>query len=192
MSIDDELQPPLAFTGVRVMVALLAGICAVHLVFALMSYSSLPEKIPMHFNAAGVPDAFASRGVGSWFLLWFVSAGMGLLFTAFSLTLHTMPERYLSLPRKQAFLALPAAAKSRVWAVAAFHILVFIAIFMLVFFVAHVSTALVARGALDRLPVWWLLPGLVASIVQTVVLTVRLLDVVNREIDEHERSGTRR
>ena len=132
--------------------------------------------------------ADAPRGVASWFLLWFVSAGMGALFAGFSLKMHAMPERYLNLPRKQAFLSLPPEAKGRVWAVAAFHMLVFTAIFMLVFLTLHVFTALVAFEMVDRLPVAWLLAGIAASIAETLVMTIRLLNTVNSELGRYART----
>ena len=178
---------PFTIARVRAMVAALAGICATHLVFAVVCYGSLPDSIPFHFDAAGKPDHYAPLGVGSWFLLWFISAGIGALFGGFSLKIHTMPERYLSLPRKQAFLSLPPEAKARVWAVAAFHLLVFTAISMLIFLILHIFAALVAFEVVDRLPVVWLLAGIGASIAEAMVMTVRLLKVVNAEIDRNAR-----
>ena len=55
---------------------------ALHLLHLWLSYTSLPDTIPTHFNAAGQADGFGSKS--SIWSLWFVSLGLYLMFTALS------------------------------------------------------------------------------------------------------------
>ena len=68
---------------------------ALHLIYLWLSYTSLPDTIPTHFNAAGQPDDFGSKN-GIW-SLWFVSLGLYAMFTALSFvplrsSLWNLPE----------------------------------------------------------------------------------------------------
>ena len=55
---------------------------ALHLIYLWLSYTSLPDTVPTHFNAAGQADDFGSKN--SIWSLWFVSLGLYLMFTALS------------------------------------------------------------------------------------------------------------
>ncbi|MDX5426685.1 MAG: DUF1648 domain-containing protein [Bacteroidota bacterium] len=51
-------------------------------------YSSLPERIPIHFNAAGIPDGFSQRGS-----LWIIAGINTFLYVGMSL-LTKVPHIY--------------------------------------------------------------------------------------------------
>ena len=60
--------------------ALTFTLLALHLLYLWLSYTSLPDTVPTHFNAAGRADDFGSRD--SIWALWFVSLGLYAMFTA--------------------------------------------------------------------------------------------------------------
>ena len=53
---------------------------ALHLLYLWLSYTSLPDTVPTHFDAAGQADDFGPRS--SIWSLWFVSLGLYSMFTA--------------------------------------------------------------------------------------------------------------
>ncbi len=176
---------PIEFRSVWVMVRVLYALGAAHGLFALLVFVRLPERIPIHFDLAGNPDGFAGTSLGSWFLLWFTSVGCGVLFGWFSLRLDRIRPSYYSLPRRDEFIALPAPAKSRVFAAISFHMLVFTGIFMLFFFAMHICMALAALQILDGMPNGVVYGGIAVVTIDTIVLTVRIVAAINREIDQY-------
>ncbi len=176
---------PIEFRGVWVMTRVLFALGAAHGLFALLTFTSLPETIPIHFDVAGNPDGFTGASFGGWFLLWFTSIGCGVLFGWFSLRLDRIRPSYYSLPRRDEFVALPAPARSRVYAAISFHMLVFTGIFMLFFFALHVGMALAAHKIVDELPNTLVYGGSAVILIDTIVMTARIVSAVNREINRH-------
>ncbi len=68
---------------------------------AWANYASLPDTIPTHFNAPGLPDEWGSRQ--SIFAFPAFGAFMYLLLTAFNIWLALVknPKRYINLPKKR-------------------------------------------------------------------------------------------
>jgi uncharacterized membrane protein len=68
---------------------------------AWANYASLPDTIPTHFNAQGLPDEWGSRQ--SIFAFPAFGAFMYLLLTAFNIWLALVknPKRYINLPKKR-------------------------------------------------------------------------------------------
>jgi uncharacterized membrane protein len=166
-------------------VLLLIGV--LHGVFSVLVYSTLPSKIPIHFNAGGHPDAFAEGKSLSWFTLFFVSAGMAVLFYLIVATMHRMPLKYISIPRRDEFIALPEERRVRVLGVVAFHMLVLGAICMIIFLGIHVITALVAHKIMDGLPVLFTASTLIATLAETAIMVWSIYRAVNREVDANAR-----
>jgi uncharacterized membrane protein len=52
--------------------------------YTLTVYKSLPDQIPVHFNAAGQPDRFDSKETGAFITLW-IMLGMGVMFAVLPL-----------------------------------------------------------------------------------------------------------
>ncbi|MCP4676531.1 MAG: DUF1648 domain-containing protein [Deltaproteobacteria bacterium] len=184
---DTKGKSPIEFQAVRMAALGLIIIIVAHGLFAGLAYGSLPETIPIHFDASGNPDGFAGASIGSWFLMWFVSLGCGLLFGVFSLKLDTIPPRHLSMPRRDEFLALPTPARCRVLAAISFHMLVFTGILMLFFLSMHVCMALAAHGIVKKLPVMLMYGGVFVILLDTILMTVRIVSAVNREINDRVR-----
>ena len=80
-------------------------VLVIWIVLAWTAFDSLPERIPTHFNATGIPDGFMERSVFSWFLLPLIAGVSALLIWFSSHFTNTNPERW-NVPNKKAFLAL--------------------------------------------------------------------------------------
>lgn len=184
---DDEtgLMKPLDSAAVRSALKAVFALAMVHGALALATFAWLPERVPVHFNAAGEPDGFAGAGIGSWFTLWFVSVGLGAGMSWISLRIDRFPARYVNLPRKEEFLSLPARARSRVMASVSFHILVMTGLIMAFMFCLHVAIALHIHGALGRLPVTLIAAGIALPLLYTAVMMARVSTAISREIDAH-------
>ena len=132
---------------------LLVGVVVAHGVFAAAVFTRLPQRIPVHFGVNGAPDAFASPGLSSWFLMVIVSAVLALAIGLVSLSLFRIPPKWLNLPRKAAFLALPEADRRAVLgSVAAFTMLLGATV-CLGLFAIHVVVALAALGVIEAFPI---------------------------------------
>lgn len=55
--------------------------------YGALRYPNLPERFPVHWNAAGLPDGYAEKGIGSAFSGIFVGFGVVLLFVLVGLLL---------------------------------------------------------------------------------------------------------
>jgi uncharacterized membrane protein len=72
---------------------------------SLMVYPRLPERIPMHFDLSGQPDAWEGRSLAAWLLLPVIATGTALLLEAASRHSVSSP-RLWNVPDKPRFLAL--------------------------------------------------------------------------------------
>ena len=75
--------------------ALTFTLLALHLLYLWLSYTSLPDTVPTHFNAAEQADAFGPKD--SIWSLWFVSLGLYAMVTALNFvplrsSLWNLPE----------------------------------------------------------------------------------------------------
>ena len=132
---------------------LLVGVVAAHGVFAAIVYDRLPDRIPVHFGADGAPDAFASPGLSSWFFMVFVSAVLALAIGLVSLSIFRIPPKWLNLPKKAAFLALPEADRRGVLGLVAAFTMLLGATVCLGLLAIHVVVALAALGVVERFPI---------------------------------------
>ncbi len=78
------------------------------LLFALVTWSSLPDPFPVHVDGAGNPDRWATRESGEWLLLAAMGLTMAAMQIGLALALPRIPLRYWNLPHKRALAALPA------------------------------------------------------------------------------------
>jgi uncharacterized membrane protein len=72
---------------------------------SLMVYPRLPERIPMHFDLSGQPDAWEGRSLAAWLLLPVIATGTALLLEAASRHSVSSPQLW-NVPDKPRFLAL--------------------------------------------------------------------------------------
>jgi len=129
---------------------------AVLWICALWLWPGLPELIPVHFDAGGVPDRFGARTPFNWFLLPGIATVMGLLL-AFGLPLWirrlaASNSLLLHVPNKRDFTAL--SPESRVRAVEPMLVMLrLVAVeIALLFGILLCGCARIASGALQRLP----------------------------------------
>jgi uncharacterized membrane protein len=187
MSVVDERSGPMAYPNVRRAFTAMIAIWAAHGAVAALALPHLPEVMPVHFDAAGRPDAWSSVTFGSWFTLWLLSGGFGLAMLLGASATFRVPPRWMSLPRKDEFLALPAARRERVLCAIAFHVLVIGAIVMLTFLGIHAAVILVALGTIDLFPVAVVFASLGAVLIEVVVMIWALSRAIGREIAAHVR-----
>ncbi len=67
--------------------ALPLAIIAVTATYLTISYAAAPAIIPVHFDAAGNPNSYAAKTIGSYFLLVWVQLGLMVLLTGLTLLL---------------------------------------------------------------------------------------------------------
>jgi uncharacterized membrane protein len=93
---------------------LLATAAVTVLLIALSAgtYSSLPQQIPLHFNATGV-DRWAPKSFYAWFGLPLLTAGLVAINYVIGALLARRPD-LMNIPRKQRLLALPPERQQRV------------------------------------------------------------------------------
>ena len=79
--------------------------------FAIDAFAELPEQFPVHFDLHGVPDRWADKSAASWFLLPALGTALPLLLAflvpAWMERLAARNSRWLNVPDKQRFRALP-------------------------------------------------------------------------------------
>ena len=68
---------------------------------ALSSYSALPDTIPIHFDAQGIPDDWGSKGMIFTFPILSTVVFLSLTFFNFWFALVDDPKRFINLPKKK-------------------------------------------------------------------------------------------
>jgi uncharacterized membrane protein len=152
---------------------------------ALITWDSLPERIPLHFDFHGVPDRWGAPSVANWLGMPILSSVMSIamggaaLFTG-ALARH-MPG-IVNVPDKALWLALPADARVR--SLASVRLLLAWVGFALngLFGSMLVYTSAVARGTMATMP-WWPVVGFMAVTLGMVVLsTMRTRQHIRMEV----------
>lgn len=136
---------------------------------AAWSWPDLPERIPMHFDAAGRADGWVRRSPWYWFALpalgTALALALGLLLPRWLRTLARANSPWLNVPHRRAFAALPVQARERaVAAPAGWLALLGITMQLLLGWIV-LGSARVAGGAWQQLPPWpsYLLVGAVLA-----------------------------
>ena len=143
---------------------------------ALGEWSELPQRVPVHFDAAGRPDAFAPKGVVAWFAVPVLGSGLGLLLGCvlprFLLRAARRNSPFLNVPNKQRFRMLPVAARERAVAAPLPWLLAMAVVLQILFAWLVHGSARVAHGEWQVLP-----PGPTFVLVSAVVLLAIVLAV---------------
>src|SRR6185369_1501240 len=81
---------------------------------ALWQHDRLPEKVAAHFNGAGRPDGWLSRGLHT---AWHIGTILFLaaLFQGMALLPARLPKEYINLPHRDHWLAPERAATTLAW-----------------------------------------------------------------------------
>lgn len=144
------------------------------------TWDRLPERIPRHFGASGIPDRWGAKGelLGLLAVPFFLTAmmyGLTLL-----VPLFRRNPKWVNVPNKEAFLALGPEQREPFWASLRDVFLSLAAGCNLVLFGVSAGTILVALGRYDRLPWWGVWPGLVLVFGLVAVNLVRMVRVIPR------------
>ncbi len=114
-------------------------------------YPQLPDQVPAHFGASGVPDRWAETNVFSWFLLVLIGIGLVLLLYGASWWMIQGKER-ANMVNQAKYDALSPAGKAEVMGVMQ-QVMYLLCSFMLLLFTAlQWGTYQVAMGYAERLP----------------------------------------
>ncbi len=167
-----EISTPLCVPAVKKALLALGGLTAANGVYLLTDYHSLPESIPVHFDAGGVPDAFAAPSIGAWFMPFFVSIGFGAMMFLVCMSIFKIPESMLSVPKKKQFLSLAPQIKKLLLAKLAFHTLILGITLSAMMFAVSVAMSMLARNSIERFPLWIILAALSLVLIEVVLMTV--------------------
>lgn len=97
-------------TGCLAILLPLSGLAAVWTV-AIVWWPTLPASIPLHFDAAGVPDRWGPSSAGNWFLMPAIATFVTALVLAIAWALPTLARRVpelVNVPQKRRWKALDA------------------------------------------------------------------------------------
>jgi len=89
------------------------GLMAAMMGFALWAWPQLPERIPTHFGADGLPDGWGERTLLSWFLLPLIAVALTLAMYGFRAVMPRHPG-WVNLPDQRRLSDLPEAARGPV------------------------------------------------------------------------------
>lgn len=154
-------------------------------IFTLATFNDLPDRFPVHFNGAGEPNRWTGKDWGSWLMLPLVGLGLWLLMmgSAKMVDWARKNPKYLSMPDKKRFLALPPERQAPVWQVTRnmMHWIALPTLWMMAY--AQYATWQVARGAWARLEDWpiFVLLGLIGLV--TGLSIVGLVRATRRAVD---------
>lgn len=147
------------------------------------AYPRLPERIPIHFDLAGQPDAWASRSTG-WFLLPMIALALTLFLHAIAAYSTHHPDTW-NVPHKRRFLALDAKARAPIEAkMRAFVAWVGVVVTAMMC-VIQAAVYQASTGAATGLPVW-AMAAIGASVLAMVIGGVRLNATVGRMVRDAE------
>src|ERR1035437_6154230 len=148
----------------------LLGLVLVSLVEAARQWNLAPGRIPSHFDAAGRPNAWSSRGEFFAFQIA-VTLGVAALFVGVAWLLKSTPARLINLPNKSYWLAPERRGETMYRLASSFE--VFACATVLLLLVVFELTSLAGRGGTLDTSVF--LPVLVLYLVFSAVWTVVLI-----------------
>jgi uncharacterized membrane protein len=100
----------------RILIVVLAVSFVSMWLVSLYCYTLLPARIPTHYDAAGVPDAFAAKTIGMALALPTTFTVLTGIFVAMAVGLPALAARYsrfLNVPNKEQFLKLSVESRTR-------------------------------------------------------------------------------
>lgn len=78
-----------------------------YLTLAVVMGSTLPDRVPIHFDALGEPTTWTYQGLGAWILLVVMGSKTFLLMHLMQWLVRDPDSQLVNLPKKKAFLKLP-------------------------------------------------------------------------------------
>jgi uncharacterized membrane protein len=149
-------------------------------------YPQLPDRIPMHFNMAGVPDRWSGRG-GLILLPALAVVMTAVLYLVVRLTPKWAAHpRYLNIPHKAEFLRLPAEKQAAYWDIYREFFAALAAAMNLLFYLIVRATVRIATGTADLLPFRLMLPALILIVLVMAYYFWRLITLPKKLIRGEE------
>ena len=150
--------------------------------FIYRAYPLLPARIPMHFTMAGRPDRWDGRGaIMVLFVLAIAMTAVLYLIIGFTSRMGKNP-RYLNIPRKREFLALPEEKRAAYWAVYKEFFAALAVSVNLLFYLIIRGTVGIATGKAGLMPFKVMLPAFALMALALVFYTWRLLTMPGKLI----------
>lgn len=167
------------------MIVLLLAVAAVWWL-AITAWPVLPDRVPMHFDAVGRPDGWVARSAVAWFSLPALATAMGVgagwLLPRWMIAMARANSRWLNVPRKAQFTALPAAARERVVQAPATWLVAMVVAIEGLFAWILFGSAEVAAGRWPVLPTAPLYATLAAVLLCVVAMVIAGGRAVQREV----------
>lgn len=165
--------------------ALLLGAVVTVWALALVYWGELPDSIPVHFGLNGEPDRFANKSVWSWFL-WpafgtVMTVGIGFVVPGWIRGMAERNSPLLNMPNQERFRALPTEARLAVVDACVVPLQVMALVLNAMFGWLVFSSAQVALGHWQTLPMWPTIGFVVAIIVCAAWLAITSSRAVARE-----------
>ena len=155
-------------------------------IYAIVTYSALPEKIPIHFTTHGIPDSWADKSWGVWLTLPLVALGLTCLFyaTTYLIDVAKKHPKWLSLPKKKEFLALPEEKQAAVWhKMKAMLFWMAVPMNLLILYAFH-TTYTMATDKSESLVMWPIWACMVSILIIAFAMTYGLIRSVRKAVDE--------
>jgi uncharacterized membrane protein len=155
-------------------------------VFSAATYADLPDPIPVHFDGQGRPNGWLDKSWWSWLALPLFALGLTvIMFASARLVDWTRRHpRWLNMPHKQEFLALPAHRQAPIWRMMR-QIVLWLNLPMVgLVLYAQMAIHHLATHQSATIAVWPLVLSIGVMIALAIVLTVRMMRAVKRAVNE--------
>jgi len=139
--------------------------------WSLWVFDHLPDRIPMHFDAAGIPDRWGAASWGNWLLVPLTALGLAAMMYGIAWGVSHIPPKHINMPRKDRFLVLPPEAQGRVVGVLRAMMYWLTVPMVVIFMVAQFSMYAAARGQgtlLSGAMVWVIVAMLIIEVLITI------------------------
>lgn len=176
----------LAGFKLRVLFYLLNGAGIAGLTAWLVSvWSTIPNRIPVHFGLSGVPDSWGDKS--ELLALSLVGLGINVLILGLSALVPRLRGKWVvSLPGKGDVLALPKERQTPYWNIAKEFMALMALMITVIWAIIIVSSIQVADGTVDRIqPVllWGGIAGLIVIVIFYMIRLGRLANRLNSNLD---------
>lgn len=170
----------------------MAGLAMVFLALMVISlfqaWPELPERIPLHFSADGTSNRDGSPMELAIIVLVALLSTLPLMAGGFWISWIRRHPRWINIPRKEAFLALPPEFQLPYWEwTAEFMVAIGAAMALLFLLLVRAIIAVVVDGV-EILPWWAVWPGLGALLLALLVYLPRLITLPGKLIREAGRN----
>ncbi len=139
------------------LVALLLASIAAIWIAAFSLHSTLPEKIPLHFDFSGTPDRWGPSSFGNWFLIPIIATAIPALLVGIvpltNVLLNRCPS-IVNVPRKEKLLMLGLDARARALVPLSTMMLSLSILILWMMLYIIIGTSRVALGTWATLPIW--------------------------------------